>query len=112
MASPMVQCVKLRKEAPGIDADDIQGQVALDMIESVGGQELRQRVHQQVSMEAWELWKNHLTMLMNEHRLNMMEPQTDAFIRQQMEAFFFGEGAAPPPGYIPPRQGETRPQGD
>lgn len=110
MAPHMVQCVKLGKQAPGIDADDIQGEVALDMIESVGDQELRQRVHDNVSMEAWELWKIHLTMLMNEHRLNMMDPQTDALIRQQMEAFFFGEGVAPPPGYVPPQQGETRPQ--
>ncbi len=92
MAAPIVQCVKLHKEAPGIDADHIQGQVALDMIESVGSKELRQRVHENVSMEAWELWKNHLTMLMNEHRLNMMDPQTDAFIREQMEAFLFAEG--------------------
>jgi Fe-S cluster biosynthesis and repair protein YggX len=102
MASHMVYCVKLQKEAPGIDADDLQGQVALDMVESVGGKELRQRVYKNVSQEAWELWKGRLTMLMNEHRLNMMDPQTDAFILQQMEAFFFGEGAALPPGYVPP----------
>jgi Fe-S cluster biosynthesis and repair protein YggX len=102
MASHMVYCVKLQKEAPGIDADDLQGQVALDMVESVGGKELRQRVYKNVSQEAWELWKERLTMLMNEHRLNMMDPQTDAFILQQMEAFFFGEGAALPPGYVPP----------
>jgi Fe-S cluster biosynthesis and repair protein YggX len=102
MASHMVYCVKLQKQAPGIDADDRQGQVALDMVESVGGKELRQRVYENVSQEAWELWKERLTMLMNEQRLDMMDPQTDAFIRQQMEAFFFGEGAALPPGYVPP----------
>jgi Fe-S cluster biosynthesis and repair protein YggX len=102
MASHMVYCVKLQKQAPGIDADDLQGQVALDMVESVGGKELRQRVYENVSQEAWELWKERLTMLMNEQRLDMMDPQTDAFIRQQMEAFFFGEGAALPPGYVPP----------
>ena len=103
MASHMVYCVKLQKQAPGIDVDDLQGQVALDMVESVGGTEMRQRVYENVSQEAWELWKGRLTMLMNEHRLNMMDPQTDAFIRQQMEAFFFGEGAALPPGYVPPQ---------
>ena len=102
MAPHMVYCVKLQREAPGIDADDLQGQVALDMVESVGGKELRQRVYENVSQEAWELWKGRLTMLMNEQRLDMMDPQTDAFIRQQMEAFFFGEGAALPPGYVPP----------
>ncbi len=103
MAERMVQCVKLQKQAPGIDPDDLQGNVALDMIESVGGPELRQRVYDNVSMEAWELWKGFLTMLLNEYRLNLMDPQTDTFIRQQMDEFFFGEGAALPPGYMPPR---------
>jgi Fe-S cluster biosynthesis and repair protein YggX len=102
MAVRTVQCAKLHKLAPGIDVDDLQGQVALDMVESIGGPALRQRVHEHVSWEAWELWKAHLTMLMNEHRLNMLDPQTDEFIRHHMEAFLFGEGSAPPPGYVPP----------
>jgi Fe-S cluster biosynthesis and repair protein YggX len=102
MAQHMVYCVKLQKEAPGIDPDDLQGSIALEMIESVGGPELRQRIHENVSMEAWEMWKGFLTMLLNEYRLNLMDSQTDELIRQQMEDFFFGEGAAFPPGYVPP----------
>jgi Fe-S cluster biosynthesis and repair protein YggX len=102
MAAHTVYCVKLHKDAPGIDAEDLQGQIALEMIESLGGKELRQRVYDNVSWEAWELWKGHLTMLMNEYRLNMTDPRVDDFIRQQMEAFFFGDGAPPPPGYVPP----------
>ena len=102
MAQHMVYCVKLQKEAPGIDADDLQGSIALEMIESVGGPELRQRIHENVSMEAWEMWKGFLTMLLNEYRLNLMDSRTDELIRQQMEDFFFGEGAALPPGYVPP----------
>jgi Fe-S cluster biosynthesis and repair protein YggX len=102
MAARQVHCVKLHKEAPGIDEEDLQGQVALEMVESLGGKELRQRIHEQVSWEAWELWKGHLTMLMNENRLNMTDPRVDDFIRQQMENFFFGAGAALPPGYVPP----------
>ncbi len=102
MAAPMVFCVKSQKQAPGIDEADLQGQVALDMVESIGGKALRQRIYENVSWEAWELWKGHLTMLMNEHRLDMMDPQTDAFIREQMEDFFFGEGGSLPPGYVPP----------
>jgi Fe-S cluster biosynthesis and repair protein YggX len=104
MAPRTVHCVKLDKQAPGIDPDDIQGQVALDMVEAVGGVELRQRVADNISWEAWELWKGQLTMLMNEYRLDMTDPKVDAFIREQMEQFFFGEGSAPPPGYVPPIQ--------
>ncbi len=102
MAPHMVHCVKLHKDAPGIDADDLHGQIALEMVESIGGEELRQRVYENVSWEAWELWKGRLTMLLNEYRLNMTDPQTDDFIRQQMEDFFFSQEAAPPPGYVPP----------
>jgi Fe-S cluster biosynthesis and repair protein YggX len=39
---------------------------------------------------------------MNEYRLNTLDPEVDPFILQQMEDFFFGEGAALPPGYVPP----------
>lgn len=102
MTQRVVYCAKLQKEAPGIDEDDLQGSVALEMIESMGGSELRQRIYENISMEAWELWKGFLTMILNEYRLNVMDPQADEFIRQQMEEFFFGEGAALPPGYVPP----------
>ena len=102
MTQRVVYCAKLQKEAPGIDEGDLQGGIALEMIESMGGPELRQRIHENISMEAWELWKGFLTMILNEYRLNVMDPQADEFIRQQMEEFFFGEGAALPPGYVPP----------
>ena len=45
MAQHMVFCVKLQKEAPGIDEDDLHGEVALEMVESIGGPEFRQRIH-------------------------------------------------------------------
>jgi Fe-S cluster biosynthesis and repair protein YggX len=102
MAARMVRCAKLQKEAPGIDPDNLQGQLALDMVQSVGGEALRQRIYESVSWEAWQLWQDRLTMIMNEYRLNMADPQADEVIRQQMEEFFFGENAAPPPGYVPP----------
>ena len=35
MAQHMVYCVNSVKEAPGIDEDDIQGEVALEMVESI-----------------------------------------------------------------------------
>ena len=59
-------------------------------------------MYDNVSSEGWELWKGFMTMLLNEYRLNLMDPQTDEFLRNQMEDFFFGEGAALPPGYVPP----------
>lgn len=102
MAEHTVYCVKLQHNAPGIDAASMQGQVALDMVQSVGGEALRQRIYDNVSWEAWQLWMSRLTMIMNESRLDIADPQSDAIILQQMEAFFFGDGGEMPAGYVPP----------
>ena len=101
MAERLVNCVKLNRELPGIDADSMQGQIALDMVESVGGKDLRQRIHDNVSWEGWQEWVARLTMIMNETQLNIADPAADAIIREQMEAFFFGDGGEIPSGYVP-----------
>ncbi len=101
MAEQLVNCVKLKKEAPGIDAESMQGQTALDMVQAVGGKALRQRIHDQVSWEAWQAWVARLTMIMNETQLNIADPAADAIILEQMEAFFFGDGGEIPSGYVP-----------
>ncbi len=53
----MVHCVKLDKEAEGLDAPTYPG-------------ELGQRIFEGVSKEAWQLWLKHQTILINEHRLS------------------------------------------
>lgn len=86
-----VYCVKLGKEAEGLDRPPYPN-------------ELGQRIYDNVSKEAWQMWLNHQTMLVNEMRLNLMDPQAQQFLMQQMEAFFFGEGAETPEGYVPPEE--------
>lgn len=86
-----VQCVLLRREAEGLDRPPYPG-------------ELGQRIYEQVSREAWQRWLGHQTMLINEYRLVVIEPEAREFLRTQMEQFFFGEGAATPEGYVPPDQ--------
>jgi Fe-S cluster biosynthesis and repair protein YggX len=86
-----VYCVKLGKEAEGLDAPPFPS-------------ELGQRIYDNVSKEAWQQWLGHQTMLVNEMRLNMMDPQAQKYLMQQMEAFFFGEGAETPEGYVPPEE--------
>ena len=75
---------------------------SLEMIESIGGPSC---ANVSMKMFPWKPgnWKGFLTMIMNEYRLNTMDPEVDPFILQQMEDFFFGEGAALPPGYVPPQ---------
>jgi Fe-S cluster biosynthesis and repair protein YggX len=40
-------------------------------------------------------------MIINEYRLMPAVPEHQEIIAQQMEKFFFGEGAQLPPGYVP-----------
>ena len=87
--SRMVNCVKLGKEAEGLDFQPYPG-------------ELGKRVFENVSKEGWQLWLSHQTMLINEYRLNPLDPKARKMIEEQMEQFFFGEGAQMPPDYSPP----------
>ena len=83
-----VQCVKLGREAEGLAFAPWPG-------------ELGRRIYEQVSREAWQAWLAHQTMLINENRLNPLDPGTRSFIAAEMERYFFGEGSAPPPGFTP-----------
>ncbi len=89
-AKHTVFCVKFQKELPGLDEPPFEN-------------ELGQRIYANVSQEAWDLWKEHLKMIMNEYRLNLATVEAQNIVLQQMEEYFFGEGAAFPPGYVPPR---------
>jgi Fe-S cluster biosynthesis and repair protein YggX len=87
----MVKCVKLGKEAEGLDRPTYPG-------------ELGKRIYENVSKEAWQAWMSQQTMLINEYRLSPVEPKARKFLEEQMEKFFFGEGADTPPDYVPPSQ--------
>jgi len=87
----MVQCVKLGTEAEGLDRPTYPGDLGV-------------RIYQNVSKEAWQTWLRHQTMLINEYRLTPVDPKARKFLEEQMEEFFFGEGAKAPEGYVPPDQ--------
>jgi Fe-S cluster biosynthesis and repair protein YggX len=40
-------------------------------------------------------------LILNEYRLMPWQKEAQELIAKQMEDFFFGEGAALPPGYVP-----------
>ena len=90
MAPRMVKCVKFQRELPGLDEPPFDN-------------ELGQRIYQNVSKEAWKMWLEHLKMILNEYRLNLVEREAQKIVKQQMEEYFFGEGSALPPGYVPPQ---------
>ncbi|GAB4061050.1 oxidative damage protection protein [Uliginosibacterium sediminicola] len=84
-----VTCIKLGVEADGLDFPPVPG-------------ELGKKVYENVSKEAWQGWLKHQTMLINENRLNMMDPKARKYLMEQMERHFFGGGADAAQGYVPP----------
>ncbi len=87
----MVQCAKLDKEAEGLERPTYPG-------------ELGQRIFDNVSKEAWQLWLQHQTMLINEYRLTPVEPKARKFLEEEMEKFFFGDGSEKPKDFVPPSE--------
>jgi Fe-S cluster biosynthesis and repair protein YggX len=69
------------------------------------GHPLGQRIYENVSKEAWQMWVDRLKMIMNEYRLNLGTREAQEFVLKQMEEYFFGEGAALPPDFVPPAAG-------
>ena len=88
--SKMVNCVKLGKEAEALDRAPLPGEIG-------------QRILNNVSKEAWQLWMQHQTMLINENRLSLIDPKTREFLQTEMEKFLFGEGSEVPEGFTPPQ---------
>lgn len=85
----MVKCIKLGREAEGLDFPPYPG-------------ELGRRIFDSVSKEAWSGWIRHQTMLVNENRLNLADIKARRYLAEQLEAYFFGKGAEQPAGYVPP----------
>jgi len=103
MATRTVKCAKLKQKLPGLDPDTPEGDRALRMALLVGGPELRQRVRDSISARAWEMWTEHMLMVVNEYQLDPTSDEANKVLRPHMEAFLFGE-AKQIPGYVPPGQ--------
>jgi len=89
--SRTVHCVKLNRDAEGLDYPPYPG-------------DLGKKIYEQVSKEAWQLWMTHQTMLINEYRLSPMDPKSRKFLEAELDKFFFGEGSVLPEGYTPPQR--------
>jgi len=88
-----VYCVKLGREAEGLAFAPWPG-------------ELGKRIYEHVSKDAWQAWLAHQTMLINENRLNPLDPKTRAFLSAEVEKYFFGEGSQKPAGYVEPQKSD------
>lgn len=62
---------------------------------------LGQRLFEQVSQKAWRTWLEHSKMLINEYRLDLTSEQGQRLWMTECEKYFFGEGSAAPPDFVP-----------
>ncbi len=83
----LVHCVKLNKEAEGLDFPPYPG-------------DLGKKIYESVSKEAWQMWLGQQTMLINEYRLSLADTKSQQFLKEELKKFFFGEGSAPPADYV------------
>ena len=85
-------CLKLGRQAPAMKKPPFPGP-------------LGERVFKNISQQGWDLWEKQATILMNHHGLSMADPEHRTFLMEQMEEFFFGEGAQLPADWVPPTAG-------
>ena len=86
-----VHCVKLGRDAEGLDFPPYPGEIG-------------KRIYDNVSKQAWQAWLEHQKMLINENRLNLAEPRARKYLEEQMLKHFFGAGADQASGYVPPEK--------
>ena len=88
----IVNCVKLGRELPALERPPFPG-------------EFGKRIFENVSKDAWALWQEQSTLIINHYGLNLADPNAQKFLMEQMEQFFFGPGAQMPEGWVPEGQG-------
>lgn len=91
MATRMVQCVKLGRELPGLRRPPFPGA-------------LGQRVFENISQQAWEMWQQQSTLLINHYGLNLRDPNAQKFLMEQLEEFLFNPDVPPPQEFTPDDQ--------
>lgn len=88
----LVYCVKLGRELPGLDRPPMPGAFG-------------QRIYEQISKQAYEMWEAQRTLIINHYGLNLADPESRKILREQMEDFFFGSDAQMPEGWVPEAAG-------
>jgi Fe-S cluster biosynthesis and repair protein YggX len=84
----MVQCSKLGGSHPGLPYKPFNDA-------------LGQRIYDTVSAQAWTLWIEHSKKLVNEYRLDLTTKKAHETLKEQCEAFLFGDGGTVPAEYVP-----------
>ena len=70
----MVNCVKLGRELLGLEKPPFPG-------------ELGEKIFDNVSQQAWDMWIQQQVLLINHYGLVLADPQAREFLKEQMEEF-------------------------
>ena len=72
----LVKCIFFNEELDALDRAPYPG-------------DLGKKILQNVSKKGWQKWLEYQTMLINENNLNLMDPGAQAYLKEQLEKFFF-----------------------
>ena len=85
----LINCIKLNKQLEGLERAPYPG-------------ELGKKILNSVSKEAWQMWLDHQTMLINENNLNLFEESSQKYLKEQMDKYFFADDDIDEiQGYVP-----------
>ena len=85
-----VHCTKLNEELEGLDFVPFSNDIG-------------QRIYDNISKQAWQMWINHSVMVINEYRLNLATTEGQEVYDKHLEEFFFVDSPEMPAGYRPPQ---------
>jgi len=71
-----VKCILLERDLDAMDRAPYPG-------------ELGKKILDNVSKQGWKKWLEYQTMLINENNLNLMDPDAQLYLKEQLEKFFF-----------------------
>ena len=86
--SRTIFCTFLQRDAEGQDFQLYPG-------------DLGKRIYNDISKEAWQKWMAKQTMLINEKKLNMMNPEDRTGLEKEMINFLFAGNDGNIEGYTP-----------
>lgn len=87
--SRTIFCTYLQRDAEGQDFQLYPG-------------ELGKRIYNEISKEAWALWQAKQTMLINERKMSMMNPEHRKELENEMVNFLFEGKEVHIEGFTPP----------
>ena len=80
--SRMILCKKLGQQAEGLDDAPYPGEIG-------------QYIYNNISKAAWDSWLGQQTMLINEYRLSVIEPESRELLETEMKKFLLIENDQP-----------------